>query len=338
MHFIDEAKIFLKSGNGGNGCVSFRREKFVARGGPNGGNGGRGASIVFVADSHMNTLLSFRYKQHFRAENGDSGKGSDMDGKSKSAMILKVPVGTQILDEGMNFVLCDFLEDGQEFEILRGGKGGIGNAHFKSSTNQSPTYAIPGEVTEEICVYLQLKLLADVGLVGLPNAGKSTFLAHVTNAKPKIADYPFSTVKPGLGVVKIEDNEFVLADIPGLIEGAHLGLGLGDRFLKHIERCKILIHLVDASSDDIVRDYQIIRNEISQYSEFLTDKLELLCLNKIDLISSEDLILKAKALEEFTGKKIFLISGATGENLKSVLYAAFSGIEQSDSDEQENSF
>jgi GTP-binding protein len=328
MHFIDEAKVFLKSGNGGNGCVSFRREKFVAKGGPNGGNGGRGASIVFVSDSHMNTLLSFRYKQHFRADNGESGKGSDMDGKSKPPMILKVPVGTQVFDEDLNVMLYDFEADGEEFEILKGGRGGIGNAHFKSSTNQAPRQAIPGEVTEEIGIYLKLKLLADAGLVGLPNSGKSTFLARVTNAKPKIADYPFSTLKPGLGVVKIEDNEFVLADIPGLIEGAHLGQGLGDRFLKHIERCKILIHLIDSASSDVLRDYKVIRNEIDQYSEHLTGKQEIICLNKIDTVSQDELEAKKKSLEELTNKKVFHISGATGENVKSVLYEVFDGIIQ----------
>jgi GTP-binding protein len=326
MHFIDEARIFIKSGNGGNGCVSFRREKFIERGGPNGGNGGRGASIVFVADGHMNTLLSFRYKQHFRADNGDSGKGSDMDGKSKPPMVLRVPVGTQILNEDLSLVLYDFTEEGQEYEILKGGKGGIGNAHFKSSTNQAPRFAIPGEITEEISVYLQLKLLADAGLVGLPNAGKSTFLAHVTNAKPKIADYPFTTLKPGLGVVKIEDNEFVLADIPGLIEGAHLGSGLGDRFLKHIERCKILIHLIDASSNDVARDYQIIRNELDSYSHDLTEKIEIVCLNKIDIISQELLDEKTAILESSINKKVLQISGATGKNIKAVLHKTFDSI------------
>lgn len=330
MHFIDEARIFLKSGNGGNGCISFRREKFIERGGPNGGNGGRGASIVFVADGHMNTLLSFRYKQHFRADNGDSGKGSDMDGKSKSPMVLRVPVGTQILNEDLSLLLFDFTAEGQEFEILKGGKGGIGNAHFKSSTNQAPRFAIPGEVTEEISVYLQLKLLADAGLVGLPNAGKSTFLAHVTNAKPKIADYPFTTLKPGLGVVRIEDNEFVLADIPGLIEGAHLGHGLGDRFLKHIERCQILIHLIDASSNDVVKDYQVIRGELESYSQELLEKVEIVCLNKIDIVSQEELDEKIAILEKLTDKKVLAISGATGKNIKSVLHVAFDLIHRDD--------
>ena len=291
MHFIDEARIFLKSGNGGDGCISFRREKFIAKGGPNGGNGGRGASIIFLADIHINTLLNFRYVQHFRGQNGENGKGSDMNGKSRAPLILKVPIGTQILDADTNLLLHDFKQEAEEFEILKGGKGGIGNAYFKSSTNQAPRYATKGEVTEEISVCLQLKLLADVGLMGLPNSGKSTFLAHVSNAKPKIADYLFSTLRPSLGVVKIEDNEFVLADIPGLIEGAHLGHGLGDRFLKHIERCKILLHMIDVSSNDVVRDYRIIRNEIGQYSDALSHKPEIICLNKIDIVQQDELII-----------------------------------------------
>ncbi len=321
MHFIDEAKIFLKSGNGGNGCVAFRREKFVARGGPNGGNGGRGASIIFVADGHMNTLLQFRYKQHFRAENGEPGKGSDMDGRSKPPLILKVPIGTQVLNEDLSLVLFDFTQEGQEFEILKGGRGGIGNAHFKSSINQAPRHATKGEVTEEVSIYLQLKLLADSGLVGLPNSGKSTFLASVTNAKPKIADYAFTTLKPGLGVVKIQDEEFVMADIPGLIEGAHLGHGLGDRFLKHIERCKILVHLIDVTSNDVIADYQIIRSELTNYSAALSDKIEIVCLNKIDLVDKTLLDQKKSALETFTAKKVFAISGATHQDVSSVLYA-----------------
>jgi GTP-binding protein len=320
MHFIDEARIFLKSGNGGNGCVSFRREKFVAKGGPNGGNGGRGGSIVFAVDPHLNTLVNFRYQQHFRAENGESGKGSDMDGKSRPPLMLKVPIGTQIFDAEKGVLLYDFTKEAEEFEILKGGKGGIGNAHFKSSTNQAPRHATSGEVTEEISVYLQLKLLADAGLIGLPNSGKSTFLARVTNAKPKIADYPFSTLSPGLGVVKIEDNEFVLADIPGLIEGAHLGHGLGDRFLKHIERCKILVHLIDAYAEDILKSYQVVRDELNQYSESLMEKLEIICLNKIDLLNTEELANKVKILEKFTGKQVFGISTATGENITKVLY------------------
>lgn len=320
MHFIDEAKIYLKSGNGGNGCVAFRREKFIDKGGPSGGNGGRGASIVFVANAHINTLVHFRYKQHFRAENGDAGKGSDMDGKSKPPLVLEVPVGTQILSIDSDHVLFDFISDGQEFEILKGGKGGIGNSHFRSSTNQAPKFALPGEVTQEISVYLKLKLLADVGLLGLPNAGKSTFLSAVTNAKPKIADYPFTTLSPGLGVVKIQDQEFVIADIPGLIEGAHLGIGLGDRFLKHIERCKILLHLIDASDDDVVANYQIIRNEIAGYSTSLVDKFEILCLNKIDIISDDQLEEKMQALRSVSGADVFAISGATGKNLQQLLY------------------
>lgn len=321
MHFIDEARIFIKSGNGGNGCVAFRREKFVAKGGPNGGNGGRGASIVFVADSHINTLLSFRYKQHFRGENGDPGKGSNMDGRSKSPLILKVPLGTEILNEDRTIVLCDMLEDGQVFEALKGGKGGIGNAHFKSSTNQAPRFAVPGEVTEEVSVYLQLKILAEVGLVGLPNAGKSTFLSVVTNAKPKIADYAFTTLRPNLGMVQLDDEEFLIADIPGLIEGAHTGAGLGDRFLKHIERCKILLHLIDASALDVIKNYEIIRQELADYGADLLNKTEIIALTKTDLINLEELNQKTQKLAEVTNSKVFFISAATGSHVKQLLYA-----------------
>ncbi len=320
MQFIDEAKIFIKSGNGGNGCVAFRREKFVAKGGPNGGNGGRGASVIFVANSHINTLLNFRYKQHFRAENGEPGRGSNMDGKSKPPMILQVPVGTQILSEDLSLILCDLIQDGQEFEILKGGKGGIGNAHFKSSINQAPRFAIPGQVTEEITVCLQLKLLADVGLVGLPNAGKSTFLSVVSNARPKIADYPFTTLKPHLGMVKIDEQEVLMADIPGLIEGAHLGLGLGDRFLKHIERCKILLHLIDISGQDVCDNYQIVRSELGNYSPLLKDKKEVICLNKIDLLDPAQVEIIVCELRKLSGGSVYCISTATGDNVQNVLY------------------
>ncbi|AVP87640.1 GTPase CgtA [Candidatus Phycorickettsia trachydisci] len=319
MHFIDEAKIFIKSGNGGNGCVSFRREKFVAKGGPDGGDGGRGADIIFVADPNLNTLLHFRYQKHFRGQNGESGKGACMSGKSRSPLVLKVPVGTQIFDSQKQVLLHDLQNPYEEFVALEGGKGGLGNMHFKSSINRAPRKATSGEVTEEVQVYLSLRVIADIGLAGLPNAGKSTFLAKVTNAKPKIADYAFSTLKPNLGVVQIYDHEFVIADIPGLIEGAHLGSGLGDKFLKHIEKCKILVHLIDATSDNLVKDYQIIRNEISNYSNDLATKIEIICLNKIDLVDQKSLSKKINALKKYTKKEIFAISAMTGYDIPKLL-------------------
>jgi len=314
MHFIDEAKIFIKSGNGGNGCVSFRREKFVAKGGPDGGDGGKGADIIFVADPNLNTLLHFRYQKHFRGQNGESGKGACMSGKSRTPLILTVPVGTQIFDSQKQVLLHDLQEPYEEFVALAGGKGGLGNMHFKSSVNRAPRRATQGEVTEEVQVYLSLRVIADIGLAGLPNAGKSTLLAKVTNAKPKIANYAFSTLKPNLGVAQIYDHEFVIADIPGLIEGAHLGSGLGDKFLKHIEKCKVLIHLIDANSDNPVQDYEIIRNEISNYSKDLATKTEIICLNKIDLLDQKSLKQKIKTLEKHTKKEIFAISAMNGYN------------------------
>lgn len=319
MHFIDEAKIFIKSGNGGNGCVSFRREKFIAKGGPDGGDGGRGASIIFVADPNLNTLLHFRYQKHFRGQNGESGKGACMSGKSRPPLVLEVPVGTQIFDAQKQVLLHDLQNPYEEFVALEGGKGGLGNMHFKSSVNRAPRRATQGEVTEEVQVFLSLRVIADIGLAGLPNAGKSTFLAKVTNAKPKIANYAFSTLKPNLGVAQIYDHEFIIADIPGLIEGAHLGSGLGDKFLKHIEKCKILVHLIDATSNDLLRDYQIIRNEISSYSEDLATKIEIICLNKIDLVDQKALNHKIKTLQKNIKKEIFAISATTGENISDLL-------------------
>ena len=297
MQFIDEAKIFIKAGNGGHGCMSFRREKFIDRGGPDGGDGGNGGSVVFESDAQINTLLEFRFKKHFKADNGESGKGRNRTGKSRSNLVLKIPVGTQIYTNDEVLLLHDFTKDKECFEIIKGGKGGLGNTHFKSSVNQAPRRFTEGEVGKSMELYLQLKLLADAGLVGLPNAGKSTFLSKTTSAKPKIADYPFTTLSPGLGVVYVEDEEFVLADIPGLIEGASQGTGLGDRFLKHIERCKVLIHIIDAGQD-VLKNYQIIRKEIDSYSKLLKTKKEIICLNKIDNISEEELQNKIESLEK----------------------------------------
>ena len=328
MQFIDEARIHIKAGNGGNGCVSFRREKFIDRGGPDGGDGGRGGSIIFESSSHLNTLLEYRYKRHFKADNGEGGKGRNRSGKSATSLILKVPVGTQIFSDDGLLLIHDFVQDNERFEILSGGKGGLGNAHFKSSINQAPRRSTDGEIAGEMEIYLKLKLLSDAGLIGLPNAGKSTFLSKVTAAKPKIADYPFTTLKPGLGVVYAGEEEFVLADIPGLIEGAHLGSGLGDRFLKHIERCGVLIHLIDGTSENIAKDYKIIRGELEAYSELLKDKIEIVCLNKIDCLDAEDVKAKIDILYKISGKVPYPISSYTNEGISIVIKKALSTIKE----------
>lgn len=311
MNFIDEAKIYLKAGNGGDGAVSFHREKYIDMGGPDGGDGGRGGSIYIESNSHLNTLVNFRYKQHFKAENGENGKGSNRSGKSRGALVLQVPVGTQIFSENGDILLYDFTEDGQSFEIIKGGKGGLGNSHFKSSINQAPRRRTEGEIGEEMWVHLLLKVLSDVGLVGLPNAGKSTFLAATTSAKPKIADYPFTTLSPNLGVVYVDEEEFVIADIPGLIEGAHLGHGLGDKFLKHIERCNVLIHLIDATTERIDLSYQTIRKELESYSKILTERMEIICLNKCDMLLDSEITDKISELKKISNAEIFCISAYT---------------------------
>ena len=318
MQFIDEVKIYLKSGNGGNGAVSFRREKYIDMGGPDGGDGGRGGNIIFQSNSHMNTLLNFRQKQHFKAENGEGGKGSNRTGKSADDIILEVPVGTQIFSESGN-ILYDFTKDEEDFLLLKGGNGGLGNSHFKSSVNQAPLRRTEGILGEEMWIWLKLKLISDVGLIGLPNAGKSTFLSRTTSAHPKIADYPFTTLSPGLGVVYQDDCEFVLADIPGLIEGAHLGHGLGIKFLKHIERCNILVHLIDVMSENVAEDYLTIRNELCAYSELLAEKQEIICLNKCDSIDEESLAEKISELHAVSKNKIFTISAHTGLGVVEVL-------------------
>ncbi len=324
MKFIDEAKIYLKSGDGGNGCLSFRREKYVDKGGPDGGNGGSGGSIIIQSDPHINTLLHFRYKQHFKADNGEGGKGSNRTGASRDPLILKVPIGTQVLSDDREHILFDFTEAEQRYEILKGGRGGLGNAHFKSSLNQAPERITRGYKGEEMWIRLELKLLSDAGLVGLPNAGKSTFLSCVSAAKPKIADYPFTTLAPHLGVVRVDDNEFVLADIPGLIEGAHEGHGLGDKFLKHIERCGILLHLIDASAEDVVESYNIIRHELDSFSILIKDKNEIIALNKCDCLTDDEIAKKKNLLENATGKKVYTISGHSGMGVKELLRLIYS--------------
>ncbi|HCM83228.1 MAG TPA: GTPase ObgE [Rhodospirillaceae bacterium] len=321
MKFLDEAKIHLQSGNGGGGCIAFRREKYIEYGGPDGGDGGKGGDVNFIAVANLNTLIDFRYQQHFKAEHGHNGSGRDRHGANGKDMIVKVPIGTQVFDDSREYLLADFTEVGQEVRLLRGGDGGMGNAHYKSSTNQAPKYATPGFPGQTISVWLQLKLIADVGLLGMPNAGKSTFLARTTAAKPKVADYPFTTLKPQLGVVNQDGMEFVIADIPGLIKGASEGAGLGTRFLGHIERCKVLLHLIDGTQEDVVAAYKMIRHELSEYDEDVMDKIEIIALNKIDAMAADDIKTKMQKLRRAAKTKIFPISGVSGEGIEDVLRA-----------------
>src|SRR6202043_3436889 len=289
MKFLDEAKVYIRSGDGGNGCVAFRREKYIEFGGPSGGNGGRGGDVVIEVVDGLNTLIDYRYQQHFKAQKGTNGMGKDRHGANGKAIVLKVPVGTQVFDEDRETLIHDFTSLGEKFVLAEGGNGGFGNAHFKSSTNRAPRNANPGEVGEERWIWLRLKLIADAGLVGLPNAGKSTFLAAVSAARPKIADYPFTTLHPQLGVVRLSvTEEFVLADIPGLIEGAHDGAGLGVRFLGHVERCAVLLHLVDGAAGDVVQAWRTVREELSAYGGGLADKPELIGLNKVDAMTPRE--------------------------------------------------
>lgn len=317
MKFLDEAKIYIKSGDGGPGCTSFRREKFISHGGPNGGDGGRGGSVYFECVDNLNTLIDFRYLQHFKAKNGEAGKGQNCHGAAGGDLIIKVPVGTEILNEDKEHVIADLTEVGDKILIAKGGDGGFGNSHFKSSVNQAPERKTAGWPGEEMWVWLRLKLISDAGLVGLPNAGKSTFLSRVSAAKPKIADYPFTTLKPQLGVVYIDEAEFVLADLPGLIKGAHQGTGLGDKFLQHVERSGVLLHLIDSTSDDIVEAYKIIRNELELYG--LADKKEIVALSKCDCLSKKDLNKKIKILQKHTSNKVYSVSSVNNEGINEVL-------------------
>src|SRR5512136_2727548 len=289
MKFLDQAKVYVRSGDGGNGCVAFRREKFIEFGGPSGGNGGRGGDVIIEAVDGLNTLIDYRYQQHFKAQKGTNGMGKDRHGANGKPIVLKVPVGTQVFDEDRETLIHDFTTLGEKFVLAEGGNGGFGNAHFTTSTNRAPRHANPGQEGQERWIWLRLKLIADAGLVGLPNAGKSTFLATVTAAKPKIADYPFTTLHPGLGVVRVAGREFVLADIPGLIEGAHEGHGLGDRFLGHVERCRVLLHLIDATGEHAGKDYKTVRGELAAYGAGLDEKLEIVALSKIDAVDPEHL-------------------------------------------------
>ena len=315
MKFLDQAKIFIKSGDGGAGCVSFRREKYIEFGGPNGGDGGKGGNVYIEAVPNLNTLIDFRYHQHFKAQKGRNGMGSDKTGPKGEDIVIKVPVGTEVLAEDQETLIVDMVKSGQKFLIAKGGDGGRGNAQFKTATNQAPRYAEPGWPGEELWVWLRLKVIADVGLVGMPNAGKSTFLSVVTKARPKIADYPFTTIHPNLGVAWVDNYEMVIADIPGLIEGAHEGVGLGDRFLKHIERCFALLHLIDATGDDVVKTYKDIRRELELYDTKLALKPEVVALNKCDALDEKEIAKKQKALEKATGKKVFAISAVARQGI-----------------------
>lgn len=337
MHFLDEAKVFIKSGNGGAGCVSFRREKNIPLGGPDGGNGGRGGHVIIRAESNLNTLIDYRYQQHFKARTGHHGMGSQRDGASADDILMKVPVGTQIFDEDGEELIADLSHAGQELILARGGKGGIGNMHFKSSTNRAPRQSTPGEPGEEKWVWLKLKLICDAGLLGMPNAGKSTFLSVVSRARPKIADYPFTTLKPQLGVVYLDEKEFVMADIPGLIEGAHEGAGLGIRFLKHIERCRVLLHLIDGTQEDVAGAYKTVRGELEAYSELLAEKTEIVALNKSDAMSEEDIKEQSKRLKKVLpkGTKLNVISAAKGEGVKEILRQLMEKIEEEKAAEAE---
>jgi GTP-binding protein len=327
MKFLDQAKIHLRSGDGGDGVVAFRRERFIEFGGPDGGNGGKGGDIVFEAVPNLNTLIDFRYTQHFRAAKGGNGSGSDRTGAGAPDVVIKVPVGTQIMDEDRETLLADLDRPGKRILLLRGGDGGFGNAHFKSSTNRAPRRADKGWPGEERSVWLRLKLIADVGLVGLPNAGKSTFLSVVSAARPKIADYPFTTLHPQLGVVRPSANqEFVIADIPGLIEGAHEGAGLGDRFLGHVERCAVLLHLVDGAAGDVVEAWRTVRAELEAYDADLAAKPELIGLNKADAMTPRQASARRAALARASGQPVYLLSGATHQGVPEVVQALQAAI------------
>jgi GTP-binding protein len=329
MKFLDEAKVYIRSGDGGNGCVAFRREKFIEFGGPSGGNGGRGGDVVVEAVDGLNTLIDYRYQQHFKARPGTGGMGKDRHGAAGNDVVLKVPVGTQIFDADKETLLADLITIGQRVVLATGGNGGFGNAHFKSSTNRAPRRANPGQPGEERWLWLRLKLIADAGLVGLPNAGKSTFLAAVSAAKPKIADYPFTTLNPQLGVVESDGREFVLADIPGLIEGAHEGAGLGDRFLGHIERCRVLLHLVDGTGEHAGEAYKTVRAELEAYGADLAGKHEIVALSKVDALTPEAIKQQAARLKRAAKKTPLLLSAHSGAGVPEALRALLRIIDDS---------
>ena len=319
MKFLDQAKVYVRSGNGGAGALSFRREKFLEFGGPDGGNGGRGGDVIVECVDGLNTLIDYRYQQHFKAKTGGHGMGRDRTGAGGADVVLRVPIGTQIFEEDNETLIADLTRIDQRIVLVRGGNGGFGNHHFATSTNRSPRRANQGLDGEERWIWLRLKLIAHAGLVGLPNAGKSTFLAAVTAARPKIADYPFTTLHPNLGVAAIDGREIILADIPGLIEGAHEGAGIGDRFLGHIERCHTLLHLIDATSGDVVQDYRTVRHELIEYGHGLAEKDEIIALSKVDALDPESISACVSAIEDLTGRRPFAISAVSGHGMSEVL-------------------
>ncbi len=308
MKFLDQAKIYIKAGNGGSGSASFRREKFVEYGGPDGGDGGSGGSIIFESERNLNTLIDFRYSQHFKAEEGHAGSKRNKTGAGGKDLLIKVPVGTQIYEEDNNTLIYDFVRNKERYLVAAGGRGGLGNVRFKSSTNRAPKKKTKGKIGEEFWIWLQLKIIADIGIVGLPNAGKSSLLSSITRARPKIASYPFTTLDPNLGVAYYDDKEVTLADIPGLVEGAHKGVGLGDKFLRHIERCKILLHLIDLSEDNLLENYTKIRSELSKYNTTLSQKKEIIFFNKSDILEKKDIDKKLKLFKNKIKKKFEVIS------------------------------
>jgi GTPase len=321
MKFLDQAKIYIRSGSGGNGCVAFRREKFIEYGGPNGGNGGKGGDVWIECVGNLNTLIDYRYQQHFFAKNGGGGMGQERTGADGADCIIKVPPGTEVYAEDQESRIAELIKVGDRVRIAAGGNGGFGNAYFKSATNRAPRQANPGLAGEELTIWLRLKLIADAGLVGLPNAGKSTFLATVSGAKPKIADYPFTTLHPGLGVVRVGDVDFVLADLPGLIEGAHEGAGLGTQFLGHVERCRVILHLVDATQDDVAGAYKTVRAELKAYGADLSKKKEIVALSKCDALDADTIAEKSAALKAVARKKPMIISAVAGLGMKEALFA-----------------
>jgi len=326
MKFLDQAKICLKAGDGGAGSSSFRREKFIEFGGPDGGDGGKGGSIILIASKNLNTLIDFRYQQHFKAENGKGGSGKKKTGKNGKDLILKVPVGTQIFEDDNNTLIEDLTKSEQKITIAKGGSGGLGNVRFKSSTNRAPRKKTGGNKGESFWIWLQLKVIADIGIVGMPNSGKSSLLSALTSAKPKIANYPFTTINPNLGVANYKNKEITLADIPGLIEGAHEGIGLGDKFLRHIERCKSILHLIDITNDNFLENYSKVRKELFKYSDKLIKKNEIIVFNKIDMINEEEIEKKLKIFKKKINKKIFKISALRHAGLKTIKESLFNNV------------